>query len=618
MSLLNSIGKPGDVAELSLEDRLVLVNEIRKTIIDVVSSTGGHLASSLGVVELAVALLSVYSPPDDKIIWDVGHQSYPWKLLTGRAGRFHTVRQYGGLSGFPRRDESPFDAFGTGHSSTSISAALGFAIARDITGDDYKVVALIGDGAIGAGMALEGLNHLGNTGTDMLIILNDNEMSISPNVGAISHYLTRLITDPRYNRIKKDVWNALGRIHSLGERVRKAAHAVTSGLKKTLVTPDTLFDDFGIRYIGPVPGNDLAAITGVLQRVSEISGPVLLHVITKKGKGFEPAERDATGYHGISGSVSRKRTRETFTSAFSRTIVEMGRQDDRVIGITAAMPDGTGMKEFAAEFPERFLDVGIAEQHAVTLACGLAFGGLKPVVAIYSTFIQRAYDQLIHDAALQKAPVVLALDRGGVVGEDGPTHHGIFDISMLLPLPNTRLAAPRNCAVLGMLMKRAVQFKDNLTAIRYPRGEEPSGESVTPENVEPGRGQLLREGRDILIVGVGVMALYAVEAAEYLERQGISAAVYDPIWLKPAPMEEIEALAGKFKRVVTIEDGSVSGGFGSSISSFMNDVSCPVLEIGIPDEFQPHGTREELLRHMHLDPGSLAERISNWCTNPRL
>ncbi len=610
MSILERISQPRNVSELSLEERLALVDEIRNRIIEVVHSTGGHLASSLGVVELTVALLSVYSPPDDRIIWDVGHQCYPWKLLTGRADRFHTIRQSGGLSGFPRRDESPFDAFGTGHSSTSISAALGYALARDIKGEDYKVVAIIGDGAMGGGMALEGLNHLGHTGADMLIILNDNEMSISPNVGAISHHLTRLITDPRYNRIKKDVWNALGKIPSLGERVRNAAHAVTSGLKKTLVTPDTLFDDFGVRYIGPVPGNDLAAITGVLQRVSEISGPVLLHVITKKGKGFEPAELDATGYHGVSASNGRKRKRETFTAAFSRTMVEMASEDDRIVAITAGMPDGTGLNRFAEEYPDRFFDVGIAEQHAITLACGLAFSGLRPVAAIYSTFLQRALDQVIHDAALQSAPVILALDRGGVVGEDGPTHHGVFDISMLLPLPNIRIGAPRNCAMLEMLLRRAVQFEENPTAIRYPRGEEPAVEYQNPRSAEPGIGQLLREGNDVLIIGVGIMAPAALEAAELLAADDVSAAVYDPIWLKPAPIEEIRSLAEACGRVVIVEDGSVTGGFGSFISSHLHGES--VLEIGIPDEFQPHAPREELMQRMGLDPRALAERIGDF------
>jgi 1-deoxy-D-xylulose-5-phosphate synthase len=576
----------------------------------VVSSTGGHLASSLGVVELTVALLSVYCPPRDKIIWDVGHQCYPWKLLTGRAGLFDTIRQSGGLSGFPRRDESPCDAFGAGHSSTSISAALGYALARDVVGDDYSVVAVIGDGAMGGGMALEGLNHLGHMGTGMLIILNDNEMSISPNVGAISSYLTRLITDPRYNRVKSDVWNALGKIPSLGERVRDAAHAVSAGLKKTLVTRETLFDDFGVRYVGPVPGNDLAAITGVLQRVSGIPGPVLLHVITKKGKGYRPAELDSTGYHGVSGNGGGARIRETFTSAFSRTMVRLGEEDVRVAAITASMPDGTGLVEFSKRFPERFFDVGIAEQHAVTLACGLAFGGLRPVAAIYSTFMQRAADQVIHDAALQKAPIVICMDRGGVVGEDGPTHHGVFDISMFLPVPNVRLGAPRNCRLLDMMLSRSVRFQDGPTLLRYPRGEEPEFESPSPPAAEPGTGQLLRKGKDVLLVGVGVMSLNALAAAGLLHERGISAAVYDPIWLKPAPEDDLRALAEGKELVVVIEEGSVIGGFGCFVGTILGG-GVRLLSMGVPDEFQPHACRDDLMKRMGLDPESIADRTGD-------
>lgn len=610
MSILEKITSAADVAELSMEERLALVDELRNTIVSVVSSTGGHLASSLGVVELTVALLSVYSPPRDKIIWDVGHQCYPWKLLTGRAERFGTIRQSGGLSGFPRRDESSCDAFGVGHSSTSISAALGYALARDIRGDDYSVVAVIGDGAVGGGMALEGLNHLGHTGTGMLIILNDNEMSISPNVGAISSHLTRLITDPRYNRIKSDVWNALGKIPSLGDRVRNAAHAVSAGLKKTLVSPETLFDDFGVRYIGPVPGNDLAAITGVLQRVSGIPGPVLLHIITKKGKGYEPAELDATGYHGVSGDAAGVRVRDTFTSAFSRTMVRLGEEDSRIVAITAAMPDGTGLVEFSRRFPDRFFDVGIAEQHAVTLSCGLAFGGMRPVAAIYSTFMQRAADQLIHDAALQKAPIVVAMDRGGVVGEDGPTHHGVFDISMFLPVPDLRFGAPRNCTLLDMMLSRAVLFQEGPTLLRYPRGEEPDIQSDAPESVEPGHGQLLREGDDLLLIGVGVMALHALAAADILSDRGLSAAVLDPLWLKPAPESDILSLSSGKRLVTVIEEGSVSGGFGCLVSSML-PVGTRVLRMGIPDRFQPHAGRGELLGSMGLDPESIADRIGD-------
>jgi len=612
VSVLDGISCAADVKRLPMEERLALVDEIRRRIVDVVQCTGGHLASSLGVVELTVALLSIYSPPEDVVIWDVGHQCYPWKLLTGRSDRFHTIRQAGGLSGFPKRSESICDSFGTGHSSTSISAALGFALARDIRGGSEKVVAVIGDGAMTGGMALEGLNHLGHTGTDMLIILNDNDMSISPNVGAISRYLTRLITDPGYNRIKKDVWNALGRIPSLGERVRRAAHAVTAGLKKTLVSPETLFDDFGVRYIGPVPGHDLAAITGVLERVSEIQGPVLLHVETKKGKGFQPAELDATGYHGISSSFGRKKKRETFTGAFSRTMVELGAEDERIVAITAAMPDGTGLDAFAREFPERFIDVGIAEQHAVTLACGLSFGGMKPVAAIYSTFLQRAYDQVIHDAALQKAAVVLALDRCGVVGEDGPTHHGVFDIPMLLPVPDLRLCSPRSTRMLSLMLRQAMTFQECPTAIRYPRGEEPDIDSPIPEDAVPGRGQLLREGSDVLIIGVGVMALFSLEVADALKERGISAAVYDPIWLKPSPDDEIQELAGEAGRVVTVEDSSLQGGYGCHVRGILWHTGIPLLTLGIPDRFQGHASRAELFRDMGLDTGTITDRIGEF------
>ncbi len=610
MSILERIGGPVDLARLSMEERLSLVDEIRKLIIDTISQTGGHLASSLGVVELTVAILSVFTPPRDKVIWDVGHQSYPWKLLTGRADRFDTIRTRGGLSGFQKRSESEYDAFGAGHSSTSISAALGYALARDISGDDYKVAAVIGDGAMGGGMALEGLNHLGHDKTSMLIILNDNEMSISPNVGAISTHLTRLMTDPRYNRIKQEVWKALGRIPSLGERMRNAAHAVSIGLKKALVTPDTLFDAFGVRYIGPVPGNDLAVMTGVLQRVSEIPGPVLLHVLTKKGKGYVPAEKDATRYHGVSGSARGSRRGETFTEAFSKAMVSLAEKDDGVVAITAAMPDGTGLVEFSRRFPERFFDVGIAEQHAVTMACGMAFGGLKPVVAVYSTFMQRAVDQVIHDAALQKAPIVVAMDRGGLVGEDGPTHHGVFDISIFLSVPNVRFGAPRNCSILEIMLERALDFETGPTLLRYPRGEEPSVIFPDPGAVEPGKGQLLREGEDVLLVGVGVMASHCMEAAELLEKSGISAAVYDPVWLKPAPADELKRLASGGKPVVVVEEGSVAGGFGCMVD-FILDGTSRVLRIGVPDDFQPHGRRADLLVEIGLDPESIARRVGD-------
>jgi|GEM_PF-6015091 len=451
-SILDRICGPGDVAALSQSEKDLLAREVRQRIIDVVCCTGGHLASSLGVVELTVALLSVYNPEVDRIIWDVGHQTYPWKLLTGRRNRFHTVRQAGGLSGFPKRDESVCDCFGTGHSSTSISAALGFAMARDLRGEHHRVLAVIGDGSMTAGLAFEGLNNLGQAHTDMTVILNDNRMSISPNVGAISRHFMKLITDPRYNRLKDEVWNTLGKVPTVGNTMRRAAGYAGAAVKKTIVNPVNVFDEFGVRYIGPVDGHDLPLLTAVLARVKELHGPVLVHVVTKKGKGYEPAECEPVDFHGISGA-SGATPGQSFTSVFGGVLTDMARSDRSLVAITAAMPDGTGLSCFAAAHPDRFFDVGIAEQHAVTFACGLAFGGLKPVVAIYSSFFQRSFDQLVHDAALQNAPVLFALDRAGIVGADGPTHHGVHDIAMFRQVPGTALAAPRDCGVLEALLE---------------------------------------------------------------------------------------------------------------------------------------------------------------------
>ncbi len=604
--ILDGITCPADVRDLSIEQRVQLADEVRERIVDVVCSTGGHLASNLGVVELTVALLSVYRPPEDKIIWDVGHQCYPYKLLTGRCRAFPTVRQAGGLSGFPKRSESDFDAFGAGHSSTSISAALGFARARDLAGRSEKVVAVIGDGAMSAGMALEGLNNLGHSNTDMTVILNDNKMSISRNVGGLSRYLARILTDSTYNRMREEVWNLLGKIPSLGERMRRAAHVVGAGLKKGLVAPATIFDEFGVRYIGPLPGHDLPLLTGVLQRVAELRGPVLVHVITRKGKGYSPAEEDATGFHGVSGEQTPGEDGEKFTDAFADEMVKLGEENGRVCAITAAMPDGTGLTGFGERFPRRFFDVGIAEQHAVTFACGLAFGGMKPVAAIYSTFMQRAVDQVIHDAALQRAPVVIAMDRAGLVGADGPTHHGAFDIPLFRCIPDLRILAPRDCAMLRLALRKAVEFEESPTLLRYPRGRERIC-PPPPEGISPGAGQLLREGSDALVVAVGVMVPDALEAAERLAGEGIEAAVYDPIWLKPLPLEEIAAAAGGLP-VVTAEEGAASGGTGEEIAAALCGKG-RVRVMGLPDGFQPHGSREQLLRQVRLGVEDIAAAV---------
>lgn len=605
--ILDGITEPSQIPELSIEERVTLAEEIRERIVGVICNTGGHLASSLGVVELTIALLSVYDPGIDRIVWDVGHQTYPWKLLTGRRDLFHTIRQTGGLSGFPKRSESRFDSFGTGHSSTSISAALGFAKARDLAGRNERVVAVIGDGAMTAGLAFEGLNNLENAGTDITIVLNDNEMSISRNVGAVSKHLSKLLTDQTYNRFKDGVWHALGKVPSLGDRMRIAAHEVSSAIKKTIATRASIFEEFGVNYFGPIPGHDLPALTAVLDRVKKLRGPVLVHVVTRKGKGFEPAECQPRSHHGVSGAAVKK-PGTTFTSAFSQALLEAAEGDESIVAVTAAMPDGTGLSSFADKFPDRFFDVGIAEQHAVTFACGLAFGGMKPVVAVYSSFMQRAFDQVIHDAALQGAPVLFAMDRAGLVGADGPTHHGIFDIPMFLSVPGVELAAPRDCTVLRRIIGQEMHGLPGPVGIRYPRGSEPEVSWAAPDSLRRGTGQLLRKGGDILIIAVGTMVSRAMEAAELLARDySLEAAVYDPIWLKPAPMTEIRKLA-RHRRVITIEEGSLAGGFGSFVASELSAVN--VLSLGIPDAFVSHGSTGEILAELGLDPESIARSIA--------
>ncbi|MCK5786203.1 MAG: 1-deoxy-D-xylulose-5-phosphate synthase [Candidatus Sabulitectum sp.] len=609
--ILDGIQEPGQVAELSLEDRVTLAAEVRKRIIGVICNTGGHLASSLGVVELTIALLTIYDPGIDRIVWDVGHQTYPWKLLTGRGELFHTIRQTGGLSGFPRRSESRFDVYGTGHSSTSISAALGFAGARDISGRGERVVAVIGDGSMTAGLALEGLNNAGALQTDITIILNDNEMSISKNVGALSKHLNKLLTDPTYNRFKDGVWKALGKVPSLGERMRIAAHEVSSAVKKTIVTPASIFEEFGVNYFGPIPGHDLAALTGVLSRVKKLPGPVLIHVITRKGKGYSPAESQPVSHHGVSGVVA-KTSGAKFTGSFSEAILDAAEKDPTVVAITAAMPDGTGLTKFANRFPHRFFDVGIAEQHAVSFACGLAFGGMKPVVAIYSSFMQRAYDQVIHDAALQDAPVLFAMDRAGVVGADGPTHHGIYDISMFLAVPGLKLAAPRDCTVLKKLISKELEDLSGPTGIRYPRGQEPELRFSSPDSLPQGTGQVVREGDQVLIIAVGPMVSTAALAGDILKEKGIDVMVFDPVWLKPAPVETIRSLAEN-RSVITLEEGSVIGGFGQYVTSILPALD--VLNLGIPDEFAPHGSTLEILADLKLDPAGVAGSIEDHVRN---
>ena len=583
-----------------------------------VSQTGGHLAPSLGVVELTLALHYVFDTPEDKIVWDVGHQTYAHKLVTGRKGLFHTLRQYGGISGFPKPSESPYDVFATGHSSTSISAALGLAVARDLQGKGNKVVAVIGDGSMTAGLAFEGLNHAGQLDKDLVVILNDNEMCISPTKGALSHYLSRRMADPRYLRFREEIKRLAtgkpGGSAFLGA-VKKFEESV-----KGFFTPGILFEELGFKYVGPVRGHHLGELVKTLEAVKKAKEPILVHVLTKKGKGYGPAEREPHRFHGVApfhigtGEPKKAKGKISYTQAFSQALLRLAEEDERVVAITAAMPDGTGLTPFARRFPHRFFDVGIAEQHAVTFAAGLAAQGMRPVVAIYSTFLQRAYDQIIHDVALQNLPVTFALDRGGLVGPDGPTHHGVFDLSYLRCVPRMVLMAPANEEELARMLKTALTW-EGPAALRYPRGEA-TGVGV-PQEIEPmevGKGELVKEGKDLVLLVAGHLLSEAREAVGLLEERGISAALINARFVKPLDKDLILQWATFTGRVVTLEENTILGGFGAAVLELLakEGVMVPVLNLGIPDDFVTHGSIKELRRELGLDGPSLADRIQRW------
>ena len=612
--VLEGIERPADLKQLSLAQLEQLAGELREEIIGTVARTGGHLAPSLGVVELTIALHAVLGDPQDRIVWDVGHQSYAHKLLTGRREAFRTLRQAGGLSGFPSRDESPYDAFGTGHASTSISAALGIATARDLAGEHYAVAAVIGDGALTGGLAYEGLNNAGQRGSDLIVVLNDNSMSIAPNVGAMSAYLTRLRADPRYERLKADVESVLRAIPRIGGTVAKAAERLKDGLKH-LVVPGTLFEELGFRYLGPLDGHRIPLLMEVLRDARRMGGPVLVHVITRKGQGFAPAEERPDTYHGTgpfdpqTGAVRAGGGAPSYTQVFGEALVDLARRDPRVVAITAAMPEGTGLSGFAREFPDRFFDVGIAEEHAVTFAAGLAAQGLRPVVAVYSTFLQRAVDQVIHDVALQRLPVVFALDRAGVVGEDGATHQGLFDLAYLRAVPGMVLAAPRDEAELVHLLATALAG-DGPFALRYPRAR---GEGVAvPEEPRPlpvGRGQILREGKDAAVLALGPMVGEALRAAEELAREGIHITVADARFVKPLDEAMIRRLAAM--PLITVEEHARIGGLGNAVAEFLADAGLMTLLriLGVDDCFVPHGARAQMLEECGLTFQAVAEAV---------
>jgi len=617
LPLLDRVTTPEDLRTLSRAELQELASEIRERMIDVISKVGGHFAPGLGVVELTIALHYCFDTPRDRLIWDVGHQAYPHKILTGRNDRFPTIKQKGGISGFLKREESEYDVFGAGHAATSISAALGIATARDLRGEDYDVVAVIGDGALTCGLAYEALNNAGHTDRDLIVILNDNEMSISPNVGAIHKYLTRITTNPIYNRVRNELKGLLHRAPAFEDLAIKLEESV-----KNMLVPGTLFEELGFRYFGPVDGHDIDALVDTLASVRRMKGPRLVHVITQKGKGFPLAEQNPIDWHGaspfdkISGEMAKKKGgNPAYTSVFGKGVTELGRRHPELAVITAAMPSGTGTGVFGDAFPERYFDVGIAEGHAVTFAAGLAVEGIRPVVAIYSTFLQRAYDSIIHDVALQKLPVVFAMDRAGLVGNDGPTHMGLYDIAYLLTVPNMIVTAPKDGAEMLALLRLGVEQDRGPFSLRYPRDNVPAPvpplDEIPP--VEFGSWEVLRRGQGIALLAVGTMVGPAMDAARLLELEGYDPTVVNCRFLKPYDADVLAWVVEHHGAVLTIEEGTIVNGFGAMIAreigAIAEDQPLPRVDVlGVPDRLIEHATREEQLEEVGLTASAIAER----------
>ena len=617
--ILETIQGPEDLKLLSDQQLNELAVEIRQFLLETVAHTGGHLASNLGVVELTLALHTTFNSPQDRIVWDVGHQSYIHKLVTGRFTKFETLRQYKGLSGFPKPAESVHDAFGAGHSSTSISAAVGLAKARDLLGEKHKVVAVLGDGSLTGGMAFEALNHLGHLQTDLIIVLNDNEMSISKNVGALSRYLTKLRINPKLRKLKSELQELIRKIPRVGKATVRYLEKLEDSLT-FLVIPGMFFEELGINYLGPINGHNINELKESLKHARERGGPVLVHVLTTKGKGYELAERNPQKFHGTgpfelaNGKKLKPSESLSYTEIFSEAILDLAEQNDKLVAITAAMADGTGLVKFARQYPERFFDVGIAEEHAVTMAAGLAMGGFRPVVAIYSTFLQRGYDQLIHDVCLQNLPVLFMLDRAGLVGPDGPTHHGVFDLSYLRQVPNLTVMAPKDdCEFLDMFYT-ALQLSGP-AAIRYPKRD---GLEYLPDRsyrlLPVGKGEIIQpgSGAGVVLLAVGAMVEPALAAAKKLRQEGIECAVANARFIKPLDQELIINLVRNYRQVITIEENVIAGGFGSAVSEFLisqgiKGVNLKIL--GLPDEFIPHGTNEILLHQYGLDSSGICRTV---------
>lgn len=613
MKLIDKIDFPKGIKKLDIKDTKVLSQELREFLIESVSKTGGHLSSNLGVVDLTLSLFKAFDFEKDKIVWDVGHQSYVYKILTGRKEGFKKLRQFNGMSGFPKRNESNYDYFDTGHSSTSISAALGIARARDIKKENYHVIAVIGDGALTGGMALEALNDVGFRKTKMIIILNDNQMSISPNVGGLSKYLNKLRMAPGYNKLKNEIHDSLNQTH-IGKNIADKISRVKDSIKQ-LVVPSMFFESIGLKYIGPIDGHDIVSMTEVFKIAKEFEGPVIIHTITKKGKGYALAEESPCKYHGVSpfdleSGECKKDTKNTYSKVFGQSLVELASKDNRITAITAAMPDGTGLKEFSEKFKDRFFDVGIAEQHAVTLAAGMASNGLKPVFAVYSTFLQRGFDQVVHDVCIQKLPVVFAVDRAGIVGEDGETHQGIMDISYLSIIPNMTIIAPKCTAEVKTMLEWALN-QNGPVAIRYPRGGDIIDNISPLKELNEGKWEVVAQGTRICIIATGKMVQHAVYAKEILYEQGINPTIINAVFIKPIDKQMLKEIADKGYNILTIEDNILKGGLGSAVKDYMYEIGYKgkIKSLGYDDQFIPQGNVDILYKTYKLDCEGIRESI---------
>jgi 1-deoxy-D-xylulose-5-phosphate synthase len=618
---LDSINSPEDLRSLSVQELRIVCAEVREFLVDCVSKTGGHFGAGLGAVEIAVALHYVFHTPEDKLIWDVGHQAYPHKILTGRKDRMNTIRKLGGLSGFLKRTESEYDTFGAGHASTSISAALGIAAARDFEKKDFKVIAVVGDGSMTGGMIYEAMNHAGMLKKNLIVVLNDNQRgslsSLEPRVWSFHNYFTELLTHPSYNKFKANVWDLTGKLDTFGDRLRAVAQRMEKGIK-AVVTPGMLFEGMGFRYFGPINGHNIVKLVETLEHVKDLSGPILIHTITEKGKGYAPAEHEVTRLHGVTPfdkatGISTKKSSDlvSYTDVFGKALVEICKQNPKVVGITAAMPDGTGLIQLHEEMPERFFDVGIAEPHAVTFAAGMATEGYIPVVAIYSTFLQRAFDQVVHDCAIQKLHVVFVMDRGGLVGADGATHHGTLDLSFLRCIQGMVIMAPKDEQELRDMLFTAIEYNNGPIAIRYPRGHTlgvPVHDGFC--KIEIGKAETVRAGKDIALLTVGNMVQNSLLAADLLEKEGVDAEVVNMRFIKPLDEELLRSLAKRINVFVTIEDNVVHGGFGSGILEAFSRLGVKNVSVrlhGLPDKFIEHGSLGELHRLVKLDAAGIAE-----------